>query len=54
MPNCTLCEKRDRLGDSALGLCPRCAEMIFEQLVQEAMNTERQNELDKQEEVQRG
>ena len=52
--DCTICQERPQLSDSALGLCVRCAAMIFEVLVQEAMNSERKDRLDTQEEVDRG
>ena len=51
---CHLCDERPPLSDSALELCGRCAEMIFEALCQEAMAEEKKEQLDIQEEVSHG
>ncbi len=50
---CTLCEERPQLPDSALDLCARCAEMIFNQLCQEALKDEKQEQLNEQEDKDR-
>lgn len=53
MKDCTLCEERPQLSDSAMDLCARCAEMIFNQICQEAMAEETKHELDVQEDMDR-